>query len=112
MVTRVQRSVLPTAIEGNFAQDHTTTTGLTFGYQLGSAAVDGVRTDIIAGTVACMNGTNWIYIDLSSTPVVSVATSAPSQRETVFLFIVTCNTQDIVDVQDVRNWLTSTTIVV
>jgi hypothetical protein len=112
MITRVHESVLPLEISGNLENDPATTTGLTWGYKAGSVAKSGVRTAITAGTVALGAGTNYVYVDISGTPTVTVSQSLPSQRNTIFLYVVGTSGADIVSIEDVRGWLTSSTIVV
>jgi hypothetical protein len=112
MITRVRDTGYPLSRAGQFEYDVDLTSGTTFQVKAGSVSKSGVRTDVAAGSVALGDGINWVYVDISGTPALAAAASHPGQREVILLYIVTVSGSIIQQVDDVRNWLTSSTIVV
>lgn len=104
MVTKVSDLVIDGAIESQFAQDHATTTGLTYGYKAGIYNDGQTYTRIPAGTIALTASVvNDIYIDYSGTPVVARATvGATPTVDMVLIAQVTTGVSTITTVDDYR----------
>ncbi len=108
MVTRFTGGLLEdTVIEKQFSQDVGTTTGLTFGMRGGFVVLADTVTDIAdSTTILTDDDTNYIYINLISTPVLAVALSIPG-NDSIMLYAVATASGVIASVTSWRTRLTS-----
>lgn len=92
-VTRFTGGLLEnTLIERQFAQDPLTTTGLTFGMNGGFISLGVVVTEIPdSTTVLTDDDINFLYIDISSIPTITVALSNPTEDALMLYEIVTAS---------------------
>ena len=106
LVTKVSDIVIGGHVEQQFAQDHTTTTGLTFGYKSGLYTEGTVVTEVDAGTVTLTDASvNVVYLDTSLGTV--AASTSEDTADVIALFQVTTSGGVITAVVDARARRTS-----
>lgn len=105
-IQRAGKQVASAGLNQWFSYDGTTSTGLTFGYKAGHALKAGVLTSIAAGTVVMSaGGLNYIYVNLTATPVVQSSLTQPVANA-VILYTVEPDGVELGEVVDYRNWTT------
>lgn len=108
MVTKFTGGLLEnTHIAKQFSQDVVTTSGLTFGMRGGFMSLGSTVTEIAASTTLLTDDlTNYIYIDISGTPVIAVDILLP-EDDALMLFTIVTVSGEITTIDSWRTRLTS-----